>query len=50
MDKSQAWLIDEVKLKTGLFCDSSLMSRFLSGRYTSKNMRNAVSEILGIKE
>ena len=49
LDKSQAWLIDQVKEKTGLFCDSSLMSRLLNGSYKSQNMTQAVCEILGMK-
>lgn len=50
INQNQNWLIEQVKEKSGLFCDSSVMSRLLNGSYSSSPMRKIICEILGIKE
>lgn len=49
IEKNQAWLIDQVKAKTGLYCDTSLMNRIYKGEVRG-NVRAAICEILDIKE
>lgn len=55
--KTQEWLIDQVKEKTGDFFDSSYLHRILSGKLSGETGRNGkpgkanvIREILGIAE
>lgn len=48
-DKSQKWLIEEIKKKTGMFCDNSILFKVLRGKVKSERMLNAISEILNLK-
>lgn len=57
MDKTQEWLIDQVKERTGDFFDSSYLHRILSGKLPGEAGRNGkpgkasvIREILGIAE
>lgn len=57
LDKTQEWLIEQVKEKTGDFFDSSYLHRILSGKLPGENGRNGkpgkasvIREILGISE
>ena len=47
--KTQAWLIEEVKKKTGLFFDSSYLYKILIGTQKNPNIVKAIEEILGIE-
>ena len=49
IEKNQAWLIEQVKDKTGLYCDNSLMNRIYKGEVRG-NVRAAICEILEIEE
>ena len=49
IDKTQGWLVEEVKKKTGLFFDSSYLQKILNGKSTAPRIVNAISEILGIE-
>ena len=49
MDKSQAWLINQVTEKTGLYMDSSYMGKIYRGENRSKKVLAAINEILGIE-
>jgi hypothetical protein len=49
LDKSQTWLIEQVKEKTGMFVDSSVLNKVLTDRLNSKPIITAINEILEIK-
>lgn len=46
INKSQEWLIEQIKCKTGLFVDSSYLNRIITGRSKNKKIINAIAEIL----
>ena len=57
MDKTQAWLIRQVRERTGDFFDSSYLHRILSGKLTaekgycdSPSKKQVIREILGMSE
>lgn len=50
LDKSQTWLIEKIKEKTGMFVDSSVLNKVLTDRLNSKPIITAINEILGIEE
>lgn len=50
LGESQAWLIERVREKTGLFVDSSYLAKILNGDRSAPKVRAAICEILGIKE
>lgn len=50
LDKQQAWLIEQVKEKTGLYFDSSYLSKVMNGQQSSPRIVNAICEILGIQK
>ena len=50
LDKQQAWLIEEVKEKTGLYFDSSYLSKVMCGQLSSPKIINAICEILSIQK
>ena len=49
IDRNQNWLIDRVKEKTGLYCDSSYMYKILTGQHNTPSIVQAICEILGIE-
>ena len=48
LNKSQAWLIEEVNKKTGLYFDNSYMYKIQTGKKTTPKIMEAISEILDI--
>lgn len=46
MDATQDWLIAEVKNKTGLYFDSSYLSKIMTGKKRSEKVVTAINEIL----
>ena len=50
MEKSQAWLIEQVKEKTGLYFDSGYLWRINAGVLTTPGVVAAIREILGMEE
>jgi hypothetical protein len=57
LDKTQEWLIEQVKERTGDFFDSSYLHRILSGKLLCETGRNGkpgkatvIREILGLSE
>ena len=48
-DRTQNWLIDEVKNKTGLFFDSSYLYKLMTGERKSGKVVDAIKEILAIE-
>jgi len=49
MEQSQAWLIEQVKEKTGLYLDSSYMHRILTGAAKSQKIVRAICEVLNME-
>nr|DAU30346.1 MAG TPA: hypothetical protein [Caudoviricetes sp.] len=47
--KNQKWLISEVKKKTGLYFDSSYLSRILTGQCNPVKISEAIKAILQIE-
>lgn len=46
IDKSQDWLIGQVKEKTGLYFDSSYMYKIQTGQLSSPKIVNSIRDIL----
>lgn len=49
IDQNQNWLIERVKEKTGLYFDSSYMSKILTGTAKTPSITQAICEILEIE-
>lgn len=49
IDRSQNWLIDEVRTKTGLFFDSSYLYKIMTGKNATPKIVEAINEILDIQ-
>lgn len=47
--KTQNWLIEQVKEKTGMFFDDSYLYKILTGQRKAVEMANAIREILGME-
>lgn len=50
LDKQNAWLIEEVKKRTGLYFDSSYLAKIMNGQQSSPRIINAICEILDIQK
>ena len=50
LEKNQKWLEEQIKEKTGLFVDSSYLSKIYNGERNAPKIRAAICEILGITE
>lgn len=50
MDKSQAWLCEEVTARTGRFCDNATIKRILDGTTKKSPIIQAIREILDLPE
>lgn len=48
--KTQKWLIDELKKETGLFVDGSLLYKVLTGKNNNPKLIIAIEKILHIKK
>ena len=48
LDKTQAWLIDQVKEKTGLYFDSSYLWKVMAGELATPKIVDAIKEVLSI--
>ena len=48
LDKNQAWLIDEVSAKTGLYFDGSYLYKVMTGQLNTPKIIEAICDILGI--
>lgn len=47
-NETQDWLIEEVKKATGLYFDSSYLSKILTGSNNNSNIIGAIEKILAI--
>lgn len=50
VSKNQAWLIEQVKERTGLYFDSSYMNKILTGTLRTPSITQAICEILDIED
>ena len=50
MDTTQEWLYGQVSEKTGLYFDSSYLSKIMRGVYVPEKMVKAICDILSIPE
>ena len=50
MDKTQTWLIEQVREKTGLYFDSSYMYKICTGQLNGPNIIPVIREILNLPE
>lgn len=50
MGKTQVWLMEEVRSRTGLFIDRSYLSKIFNGKKKSKHIIAAIREILDLPE
>lgn len=48
LGRTQAWLIEEVSKKTGLYFDRSYMCKIQSGQLATPSIVAAINEILGL--
>lgn len=49
-NRSQAWLIEQVKEKTGLYCDNSYMYKIQTGQLSTPSIVGAICEVLGLEQ
>ena len=49
LGKSQKWLEEQVREKTGLYVDSSYLGKIYSGERNAPKVKAAICEILNIK-
>ena len=50
LDRNQAWLIEQVKQKTGLYFDSSYMYKICTGTLATPSIVQAIREILDLHD
>jgi len=50
VEKNQTWLVEKIRDKTGLYCDSSYLSMILNGKKNSPRIKSTICEILEIEE
>lgn len=50
LDQPQVWLIEQVKMKTGLYFDDSYLYKIVTGKLASPKIVSAIREILDIRE
>lgn len=49
LDKSQVWLIGEVKAVTGLYFDSSYLNKIMTGKIATPSIVTAICKVLSIE-
>lgn len=49
VDKTQEWLIEQVKRDTGLYFDSSYLYKILAGKISTPKIVTSINKILGLK-
>lgn len=49
-EKTQKWLEEQITQKTGLYCDSGLLSKIFSGKKARPRVVSAINEILEIED
>lgn len=50
LGQSQEWLIEQIRAKTGMFCDSGYLYKIFSGQRNAPAIVKAINEILDLSE
>ena len=50
MERNQAWLIEQVASKTGLYFDGSYLHKVMTGQLNTPKVVQAITEILDIAD
>lgn len=50
LDKSQAWLLQEISKRTTLFVDSAYLAKILNGQRNALKIKAIINEVLDINE
>lgn len=50
MEQNQEWLCQQVRERTGMFCDQAYISRIFTGERNAPKIVTAIREILDIPE
>ena len=50
LDQSQAWLLDMVSARTGLYFDGSYLYKVMTGQLNTPKIVEAICDILGISK
>lgn len=50
MGLTQNWLIEQVKSDTGMYLDSSYLSKILCGIRSSEQIESSIKKIINVKE
>lgn len=48
LDRNQAWLMQQIREKTGLYVDDGYLWKILAGRLATPKIVNAIKEVLEI--
>lgn len=48
IDKTQAWLIEQVKQDTGLYFDDSYLYKVMAGRNNNSKIKASIEKVLGV--
>ena len=48
LDRQQAWLIEQVKEKTGLYFDDSYLYKIRTGQLSTPKIVQAIRDVLGL--
>lgn len=49
IDRTQDWLVEQVKEKTGMFMDDGYLSKVFTGKRQAPKIVQAINEILGLE-
>jgi uncharacterized protein (DUF1015 family) len=49
IDQTQEWLIEQAKVQTGMYVDSSNLYKLMTGQLRSQRLKEAIIEILQLK-
>lgn len=50
LQRTQNWLINEVRISTGMFMDNGYLQKLMTGRATSAHMCAVILDVLGMQE
>lgn len=50
IDKTQTWLIEQVRQRTGLFFDDGYLYKIMTGQRSAPNITKAIREILDLDD
>lgn len=50
LDRTQNWLIAEIRKKTGLYCDNSYLYKIQTGQLRTPKIVQAIQDILDLPE